>query len=178
MTGTRRQDGRGPEAASSNASHRPPSRDVAEALGRARRHGRRAAAEAIDALHALLEAATLGATDRPPAEDGARAPLFALLAGLAAALRDDAEEPTAPSWSALADAVDAEIARWEERARDDPDARQVLRAFLGLREMLWEFGLRSRAGGGDPRSEPARPAASRPPAAAGPPRVQRVRVQG
>ena len=42
----------------------------------------------------------------------------------------------------LAEALDLEIERWERRAREDPDARAVLRAFLGVRELLWELGIR------------------------------------
>ena len=49
-------------------------------------------------------------------------------------------------------ALDAEIARWETRSRRDPEARTVLRVFLGLREVLWELGVResSRAESRDP----------------------------
>ncbi|MGH7286571.1 MAG: hypothetical protein ACREI8_00945, partial [Myxococcota bacterium] len=63
------------------------------------------------------------------------------------------------------------IARWEERARQDGEARAVLRAFLGVRELLWEFGIRRP-------DEPAAPRAERRAAKRGGPRVQRVRVQG
>lgn len=45
----------------------------------------------------------------------------------------------------LATAIDAEIGRWEKRSKTDPDARPVLRAFLGLREVLWELGMREDA---------------------------------
>jgi hypothetical protein len=48
----------------------------------------------------------------------------------------------------IADALDAEIVRWEQLAADDLEARSVLRAFLGLRELLWEFGVR-RSGSTD-----------------------------
>ncbi len=63
--------------------------------------------------------------------------------------------------------LDDEIGRWETRGRDDPEARAVLRAFLGVREILWEFGLRpSRAERREsgppepPRHEPSAPAAT------------------
>ena len=72
------------------------------------------------------------------------APLAQLLEGLAAGLAPDAEAASAPLLDALAEALDAEIARWEARARDDAEARAVLRAFLGVRELLWELGLRRR----------------------------------
>ena len=55
-----------------------------------------------------------------------------------------------------------EIERWEARSARDPDARAVLRAFLGLRELLWELGLRSDAKAepesGNRRDSPPRPA--------------------
>jgi hypothetical protein len=78
--------------------------------------------------------------------------------------------------AAIAEALDAEIARWELRAQDDADARAVLRAFLGMRELLWEFGVRRSQAGGPPREDEAihRPA----PARRARPRVQRVRVEG
>ena len=76
----------------------------------------------------------------------------------------------------LAEALDGEIARWEIRARDDAEARSVLRAFLGLRELLWEFGIRV----GDPPTREPRSAATRKsarPAARSRKKVQRIRVQ-
>ena len=87
-----------------------------------------------------------------------------------------------PLVQAIIEALDAEIARWEARSRDDADARAVLRAFLGLREILWEFGMRPADAERPPPSGPSpesRPGRGRPgarnPARA---RVQRVRVQG
>ena len=68
--------------------------------------------------------------------------------------------------------LDAEIARWENCSKDNADARAVLRAYLGVREVLWELGLR----------RPER--SDEPGAASGPPRkprrrrVQRVRIDG
>jgi hypothetical protein len=86
----------------------------------------------------------------------------------------------------IAEALDAEIARWEERAKHDADARSVLRAFLGLREVLWELGVRAsfaqraegerRPSGGHARADDARSRSTEP--AASRPRVQRVAVQG
>ena len=43
---------------------------------------------------------------------------------------------------ALADGLDSEIERWEARSREDAEARSVLRAFLAVREVLWELGTR------------------------------------
>ena len=50
-------------------------------------------------------------------------------------------EPVYPSpeLGAILEALGNEITRWEKRAQDDPEARVVLRAFLGMREILWEF---------------------------------------
>ena len=75
---------------------------------------------------------------------------------------------------AIATTVDDEISRWQERADDDVEARTVLRAFLGLREVLWELGVRRTAG----RAGSQRAAAPRakPPTAG--PRIQRVPVEG
>lgn len=51
-------------------------------------------------------------------------------------------------------ALEAEIKRWEQRSQTDPDARPVLRAFLGLRELLWELGLGREAPPTKDRSRP------------------------
>ena len=100
-----------------------------------------------------------------------------MLEGLSASLApgDDGGLAVAET---LADALDAEIGRWEQRAAEDPEARAVLRAFLGLREVLWEIGIR-RSGDADgaQRSQPG-PEKSEPPKRAGRRRVDRVRVQG
>jgi hypothetical protein len=167
---------RGPERA--EAQRRRPPVDLAEALARARTHARVAASESVLAVHALLDAAALAGSGLPADTSRLLAPLAQLLESLAQALAPDSEAASAPLLSALAEALDAEIARWEARARDDAEARAVLRAFLGVRELLWEFGLRRRengpapAGADDGHGSPApRPVRRRP-------RVQRVPVQG
>ncbi len=132
-----------------------------EALARAREHGRLALAETLTALQALLDAAALAGSGRPLQSHRQLAPLARLLEGLASRLGGDGPEPLLAS---IAEALDVEIARWENRARDDLDARAVLRAFLGLREILWELGV--RPGPQRPRQRPAGP------------RIQRVPVQG
>ena len=152
-----------------------------EALAQARQHARRAAAEAVAAVHALLDAAALATSGSPSEANSVLAPLARLLENAAAGLAPDSDAVSAPLLNALADALDAEIARWEARARDDSEARAVLRAFLGVRELLWELGLR--------RPEPApgapEPESHAPAAATRTPRplrrrsrVQRVPVQG
>lgn len=152
---------------------------VEEALARAREHGRAAAGEAALAARALLDALSLAASGIP--SDGSRA-----LAWAAAALDDAArglgrDAPgTSSLLGAVAEALDAEIARWEARAGVDREARAVLRAYLGLREILWELGLRAPKPQ-PPRAEPARETPPRPttPRHAAPPRgLERIRVDG
>ncbi len=166
------------------AREAPPA-TVEEALERALRHGRNAAAEALAAARALVDALSLATAGRPPAERSAL--------GLAAQALDACADLLAGSegggadalLSAVADALDAEIARWEARASDDGDARAVMRAFLGLREILWELGVRRGTGAGEAGAKPAPgPRAAGAPRrsarAPGPPRrrVQRVPVEG
>ncbi len=157
---------------------RPPA-SAEEALSRARRHGRAAAAEAALAARALLDALSLATSGTP--SDGSQ-----VLAWAAAALDDaarglGADAPGALSLlGAVAEALDAEISRWEARAGVDRDARAVLRAYLGLREILWELGLRSPT---PPIREAASPDAPRPavrPRRGAPPPqgFQRIRVDG
>ena len=168
----------------------PPERDPAfrrapanagEALEQARQHARRAAAEAVAALHALLDAAALATSGSPSEANRVLAPLARLLENAAEGLAPDSDAVSAPLLTALADALDAEIARWEARAHDDSEARAVLRAFLGVRELLWEFGLRRR----EPAPGAPEPAPRAPAAAARAPRpvrrrsrVQRIPVEG
>ena len=142
-----------------------PERALDEALARAKRHAKSAVAEALEALRALLDAASLATSGAPAAHNG----LFESVdRWIARASRGLASEGGLSDGIAaeIAAALDQEIGRWEERAKTDDDARPVLRAFLGLREVLWELGVRR------PRaSAPSEPAPrSR--------RIQRVAVQG
>jgi hypothetical protein len=150
---------------------------VQEALARARRHARAALAEALGALHALLDAASLIASGEPAEARRLLAPLAHALEALGADLDGAAREGQAALLDALAEALDAEIARWEARARDDADARAVLRAFLGVRELLWELGVRRPQPGAHSGPGPAR-VRPKPARSARRPRVQRVRVEG
>lgn len=148
---------------------------VEEALTRAREHGRAAAGEAALAARALLDALSLATRGTP--SDGGR-----VLAWAAAALDDAARglgrdaAGTASLLGAVAEALDAEIARWETRAASDRDARAVLRAYLGLREILWELGL--RAPDRQPQQQPKPRGAAPRPARPAPRGVERIRVEG
>ena len=133
-------------------------------------------------MHALLDAAALATSGLPSDASRLLAPLAQLLESLAQGLAPDSDAVSAPLLAALAEALDAEIARWEARARDDAEARAVLRAFLGVRELLWELGLRRRerapeAPGAAPgSSDPVAGAACAAPGAASPPRPARPRA--
>jgi hypothetical protein len=160
-----------------NAAGRVPPEDARRALVRAGRHARAACREAALSLRALLDAAALASAGVPAethaALRGAAHWIDALARGVAP--EDGADARLA---QALADALDAEIARWEARASQDPDARAVLRAFLGVRELLWELGVRADAPAPDAPAEARR--AARPAERPAPRRrrVERARVQG
>jgi len=159
------------DQASTDAGRRTAPATLQEALARAQQHARRAVAEALEALHALIDAATLAASGEA-AENSVLAPAAKLLEGLVADLQPG--PPGSDSLlSSFAEALDAEIGRWEKRSQKDPDARAVLRAFLGVRELLWEMGVRTHQERGA-RQQPAAASTDRP----RPARVQRVRVEG
>ncbi|MDH3520815.1 MAG: hypothetical protein OEM49_10200 [Myxococcales bacterium] len=162
------QDRRGRETSQqrSGDGHGGADPSVAEALARARRHARAAAAEFVEALRALLDAAALATGGASGAADGALGRASSALEALAAALASDGRSADPALVRVLADALDAEIARWEARSRDDAEARAVLRAFLGLRELLWELGVRPTRG---ERARGTQPVRKR--------RVERVPVQ-
>jgi hypothetical protein len=167
-----------PDASSAGATRAGEAgpRSAEEALASAARHARAALAETLAALRALLDAASLATSGEPAETRRLLGPLARTLEALAADLDHAGRDGSRSVLAAIAEALDAEIARWELRARDDTDARAVLRAFLGLRELLWEFGVRRpepttprRPSDPDPRPAAARRAR---------PRVQRVRVEG
>ena len=114
-----------------------------EAVGRAREHLRRATLEGLEAATALLEAAS-SVSGTGPATEGISADLLRGIERILHGLRSNGrfafpEAVTGPLEEALA----REIARWEKRSKSDQAARPVLRAFLGLRELLWELGMRT-----------------------------------
>lgn len=111
---------------------------VDHALSRARLHFSNATREGIAGAAAILDAG--GRASGLNAEQAER--LAEAIAGRLekslAPLRDGSVVPEAV-FTPLDEALQAEIGRWEARSRRDPDARAVLRAFLGLRECLWEL---------------------------------------
>ncbi len=157
-----------------------PPKSVEQALAKARQHTQRALGEAIAAARALLDAASLATSGQAVSDRGA---LGALARGLDELARDlgSSESVSSPLFEALLDALDAEIARWQTRAEADRDARAVLRAFLGIREILWEMGVRRHSDPPTPEQPASRRESQRAPQAdpAGPRRrVQRVEVRG
>jgi hypothetical protein len=155
---------------------------VEEALARARNHGRAALAESLAALQALLDAAALTLSGRAAEEDAVFGPVARSLEELRAVLAPDPSGAGASVLDALFEALDAEVARWEVKSREDPNARSVLRAFLGVREILWEITSRGAGAAGEPEegaseSNP-KPSSGRPVRSRRGARVQRVRVEG
>lgn len=160
-----------------NRSHPPES--VEEALRRAAVHARNSLAEAVAACRALLDAISLVATQHTAESSSGLASLASVLEQLESQLASSGEAQSTKSTReplalALTQALDAEIARWERRAERDAEARGVLRAFLGLREILWEMGVRSER----PQSTEEAPEPQVPTQPRKPGRVQRVHVHG
>ena len=145
---------------------KPPAPDtVEEALARGLQHARNSASEALLAARALMDALSILLADQPVARHAEPSSPIAQVAEAierwARTLRGPTEAPDSPGLPAILEAVEIEIARWQEKARTDADARTVLRAFLGIREILWEFGEQSgprirpdeqRAAGRNPRA--------------------------
>ncbi len=166
---TRQEEAETPEGAS-------------EALARAQRHAQAAIAEALAAVGALLDASSLALSGEAATSNALLGPIARILDGLRAEFDESTTTgEVAALLRSIADALDAEIARWEARAETDPEARAVLRAFLGLRELLWEFGIR-RESNPNERGETSKRAARKKgrstSARRKPPRVQRVTVEG
>ncbi len=162
------------------AARRPPPQTADEALARAREHGQAAVAESLRALQALLDAATLATGGKPAAGHPVLGQAARVLEGLAAELSPGDREARESLLATVATALDLEVSRWEQRAAQDSDARAVLRAFLGLRELLWEFGVRPGSPGPGPGSAPppGPKRSPRPRPRRGGAKVQRVRVEG
>lgn len=149
---------------------------VEEALKRARQHAQRATAETLAAARALLDALSLALRGEPAETQRAVGRLAQGLDEAFEALSGDpADSLAGPLVEVILDALDVEIARWEGRSRDDTEARAVLRAFIGLREILWEFGLRREKASGHPEESVGVPPVRR---SGGRRRVQRIEVEG
>lgn len=138
----------GPPPGGTSGAPGAPEESALQALARARRHGRAAARESAAALRALLDATALATSGRD-ASVGGLAPLAEQLDALGAWLEAGAEPDAARLLDAVLDALDEEIGRWEARSREEPEARPVLRAFLAVRELLFELGVRRGRGAGD-----------------------------
>ena len=159
-----------------------PSESATEALARARTHTHAAIAEALAATHALLDASSLAVSGDVSASNAVLGPIARILEGLRAEFDESATTGEAAALlRSIAEALDAEIARWETRSETDPEARAVWRAFFGLRELLWEFGIRREpdaSGSGEASKPAARKKGRSTSTRRKKPRVQRVTVEG
>ena len=145
--------------------------ETGKALERARVHLERATLEGLEAASALLEAARHASSTLDRSGKSLAGEALRELERVMARIREDSsiELPRALT-DPLIVALESEIERWERRARNDPDARTVLRTFLGLREVLWSLGIRRE-------SEPARPRPTTESASRKRPRPERSRIQ-
>ena len=155
---------------------------ASEAVARAQRHAYAAIAEALAAVGALLDASSLALSGEAATSNALLGPIARILDGLRAEFDESTTTgEVAALLRSIADALDAEIARWEARAETDPEARAVLRAFLGLRELLWEVGIRRESDAnpsGKTSTRVARKKGRSTSTRRKPPRVQRVTVEG
>ena len=154
--------------------------DFDRAIVRARVHLGNATREALSAVIAVLEAGGRASGLDPEQTERLAASFARRFEAQIERLKDGALLPGA-ILVPLEEALAREITRWEERSKHDPDARAVLRAFLGLRELLWELGLRDETKEGAEREqtdEPARRSTPPKPAAStGRERLQRFEVE-
>lgn len=157
---------------------------VRQAIERAAHHAGLALAEGVASARALLDAASIGMSGESAQTHPHLSEFAQALDQISEALSGATSSPSNAALSALLEALDAEISRWDVRSQTDADARAVLRAFLGLREFLWELGVRPRTAGSD---EPGSEANEAAPAAEKnspdecvqrTPRVQRIKIEG
>lgn len=152
---------------------------VEEAIVRAQAHLRNAAREGLEALRAILDAASRAGGLGDAVPGSVSSDLRQHLDAWIAAAENEGSFEMPGSWTAkLHQTLDAEIHRWEARSRSDETARPVLRGLLGLREILWELGLRSPAPQADAATSERQPPAAQPvrPETNVRPRVQRFVV--
>lgn len=180
-----------PAGAGRRAGDSEVAESMRQAFERAVHHAQLALSAAVASARALLDAASIGISGDPARDHPSLAEFAWTLDQIAAALSGEAPSLRSTALSAMLETIDAEILRWEIRSRSDKDARAVLRAFLGLREILWEMGIRRSAEGPEQefatsdlhrRGEHANanhPDPSPSPASApGSARVQRIKIQG
>lgn len=118
----------------------PATETVEEALERARHHARSAAVEGLRAARAALDALSLAFYQCPAHESDTLVGLAGGLDRLVA--RAEGHEPWLPLSASLLTVLDGEIDRWTQRSHEQTEARAVARALIGLREVLWEVGVR------------------------------------
>ena len=153
--------------------------ELEQGLQRAREHLGRATLEMLEAARALLDASLRASGLHSVAPDSLASEIGRSLDALVSSLRKGEPFALPPSLTdPLTKALEAEIARWQARSRTDADARPVLRAFLGLRELLWELGVRSQTEPGAPRAPEPRDTAQPSPGEPTKSRVQRFDVEG
>lgn len=153
------------------------SEEFDRAIARARIHLEHSLVEGLEAANALFEAATVASGREPEeAQQLAGEIARAIRALMSAARSDGLLDRAASVITPIEQALAAEIKRWEERSKSDPGARPVLRAFLALREMLWEFGVRAAETDGQKANAAAEPTAPPTPEPARP-RVQRFDIE-
>jgi len=165
--------------------------EAKQAIERARGHLDAALRESLEASRALVEAASAAGGMGESAAGGFADEIKSALDNWIARVEDGGalSIPKAVI-EPLERALQAEIARWEKRSATDETARPVLRAFLGLRELLWEMGMRGDAEDrdatrGDPdrrgaQNEAASPTHAEPSDSTPPrpgPRVQRFNLE-
>lgn len=113
-----------------------------EALAKALQHARSAISEILQALGHLIDATALATTSQDSSAREWLDMAQRALGSLGSALDERSKSNDAQAIDAVLDALDQEIQRWQAQAETSPEARAVLRAYLGLREILWEFGFR------------------------------------
>ena len=147
-----------------------------EALSRARTHLRNSTLEGLEAARAMLEAAMHASALAKASPDSMVSELQNQLDDLISRLRENNAFALPRALAEpLGAAIDSEIRRWEARSHKDPDARLVLRAFLGMRELLWEISSRDGDAGEAPKRKP--PEHTSKTAAPKKDRVQRFKIE-
>ncbi|HIF96740.1 MAG TPA: hypothetical protein EYQ54_06905 [Myxococcales bacterium] len=121
----------------------PPPDTVEQALARSLQHARNSASQALLATRALMDALSILLADEPVVRHAqANSPIANVAEAIerwADTLQGPEPNHSSSGLPAVLHALEAEIDRWEMRAQSDSNARTVLHAFLGIRDILWEF---------------------------------------